>query len=324
MTRVEEKTEFGHVSVLLEETIAALAIQPDGIYVDGTMGGAGHGYEICRRLSAKGRYIGIDRDAAAVAAGRDRLSDFQDRVTILHANYAEIGTLLPQAGITIGGVNGILLDLGVSSHQLDTKERGFSYQTDAPLDMRMDTRSPVTAAELINSYSEQELFRVIREYGEDPFAKNIAKHICRMRAEKPLETTGELVEAVRRAIPMKIQKGLGHPAKRTFQAIRIELNGELTALTYTLDTMIELLAPKGRLCVITFHSLEDRIVKQTFRRHANPCVCPPEFPVCACGKRPDGLVVTRKAILPSEEETTRNSRAKSAKLRVYEKSADES
>ncbi len=313
----EDNKEFKHISVLLDEVLEGLLIKGDGIYVDGTMGGAGHGFEICRRLKDNGRYIGIDQDEDAILAGTQRLKDYKQQVTIVRSNYCEINKVLKE--LQILQVNGILLDLGVSSYQLDTAERGFSYKEDAPLDMRMDNRQEKTARDIVNNYEEMELFRVIRDYGEDPFAKNIAKHIAAARKGSPIETTGELVEIIRAAIPMKIQKNLGHPAKRTFQALRIELNRELEVLKETLEDMVDLLAPKGRLCIITFHSLEDRIVKTEFKRMENPCICPPGFPVCVCNRKSKGNVITRKPILPSEEELAMNKRSKSAKLRVFEK-----
>jgi 16S rRNA (cytosine1402-N4)-methyltransferase len=310
--------EFNHTSVLLKETIEELHIKPDGIYVDGTLGGGGHSYEICRRLTEGGRLIGIDQDADAIAAASDRLSEFSERVTIVRSNYSDMDRVLGNLGIS--HVDGILLDLGVSSFQLDTPERGFTYRSeDAPLDMRMDDRQPLTAKDIVNEYSEMELFRIIRDYGEDRFAKNIAKHIVAERAKKPIETTGELNAIIRAAIPMKVQATGGHPSKRTFQAIRIELNHELDVLSDNLDTMIGLLSPGGRICIITFHSLEDRIVKSIFRKNENPCTCPSNFPVCVCGNKSKGHVVTRKPILPSEEELAVNKRSKSAKLRVFEK-----
>ncbi len=308
---------FEHRSVLLEETIDGLHIIPDGIYVDGTLGGGGHSYEVCRRLGDKGSIIGIDQDAAAIEAAGIRLKDFGEKVTIVRSNYRDMKSKLHELGID--KVDGIILDLGVSSYQLDTAERGFSYRADAPLDMRMDTRQQITARDIVNDYGEEELYRVIRDYGEDKFARNIAKHIVMERGEHPIETTGELTEIVRRAIPMKYQKRSGHPAKRTFQAIRIELNRELEVLRDSLDDMIELLNPGGRLCIITFHSLEDRIVKSAFKKNENPCTCPPDFPVCVCGKVSKGSIVTRKPILPGEEEMELNSRSKSAKLRIFER-----
>ncbi len=310
--------EFKHKSVLLEETIEYLKIHPDGIYVDGTLGGGGHAYEVCRRLSEKGRFIGIDQDADAIKAAAGRLSEFEDRVQIIRSNYCEMQEALAERGIT--KVDGIVLDLGVSSYQLDDPARGFTYRAmDAPLDMRMDTRQNFTAKELINTYSEQELYRVIRNYGEDKFAKNIAKHIVMARKEKEIETTGELTEIVKAAIPAKVRMSGGHPAKRTFQAIRIELNRELEVLQDSLEDMIHLLNPGGRLCIITFHSLEDRVVKNIYKKSENPCTCPSDFPVCVCGKKPLGKAVTRKPVTPSEEEMEHNPRSKSAKLRVFER-----
>lgn len=310
--------EFVHKSVLLNETIDGLNIQPDGIYVDGTLGGGGHAYEVCRRLGDKGSIVGIDQDAAAIEAAGNRLKDFGEKVTIVRSNYCDMKSKLHELGID--KVDGIVLDLGVSSYQLDTAERGFSYREDAPLDMRMDTRQKITARDIVNDYEEMELYRVIRDYGEDKFAKNIAKHIVAARKVKPIETTGELTEIIRASIPMKYQKKSGHPAKRTFQAIRIELNRELEVLKDSLDDMIDLLNPGGRLCIITFHSLEDRIVKSAFRKNENPCTCPSDFPVCVCGKVSKGSILTRKPILPSKEEMEENSRAKSAKLRIFERS----
>ncbi len=310
--------EFKHKSVLLEETIEYLKIHPDGIYVDGTLGGGGHAYEVCRRLSEKGRFIGIDQDADAIKAAAGRLSEFEDRVQIIRSNYCEMQEALAERGIA--KVDGIVLDLGVSSYQLDDPARGFTYRVmDAPLDMRMDTRQNFTAKELINTYSEQELYRVIRNYGEDKFAKNIAKHIVMARKEKEIETTGELTEIVKAAIPAKVRMSGGHPAKRTFQAIRIELNRELEVLQDSLEDMIHLLNPGGRLCIITFHSLEDRVVKNIYKKSENPCTCPSDFPVCVCGKKPLGKAVTRKPVTPSEEEMEHNPRSKSAKLRVFER-----
>ena len=308
--------EFKHKSVLLNETIDGLNIKPDGIYVDGTLGGGGHAYEVCRRLGEKGSIIGIDQDAAAIEAASARLKDFGEKVTIVRSNYCDMKSKLHELGID--KVDGIVLDLGVSSYQLDTAERGFSYREDAPLDMRMDTRQKMTARDIVNDYTEADLYRVIRDYGEDKFAKNIAKHIVQARAVKPVETTAELSEIIRASIPMKFQKKSGHPAKRTFQAIRIELNRELDVLRDSLDDMIDLLNPGGRLCIITFHSLEDRIVKSAFRKNENPCTCPPDFPVCVCGKKSKGSIITKKPILPSEEELEYNSRSKSAKLRIFE------
>ncbi len=311
---------FSHISVLLNETIETLQIKPDGIYIDGTLGGGGHSYEICQRLGEKGRLIGIDRDADAIKAASERLSIFGDKVTICKNTYENMKSVAESLGID--QVDGIVLDLGVSSYQLDTAERGFSYMEDAPLDMRMDREQGISAKEIVNEYSEMELFRVIRDYGEDRFAKNIAKHIVAAREKKPIETTLELAEIIRASIPMKVQKTGGHPAKRTFQAIRIECNRELEQLQNTLDEMIELLAPGGVLAVITFHSLEDRIVKLKFRENENPCICPPDFPVCVCGRKSKGKAL-RKPILPSEEEMKDNSRSRSAKLRVFRKADKE-
>lgn len=310
--------EFNHYSVLLNETIENLNIKPDGIYVDGTIGGGGHAYQVASRLSEKGRLIGIDQDADAIAAAGERLKEFGDKITIIRSNYANMKEELHRIGVE--KVDGIVLDLGVSSFQLDTPERGFTYRDEnAPLDMRMDDRQSLTAKDIVNGYSEMDLYRIIRDYGEDKFAKNIAKHIVQERAKKPIETTGELTEIIRASIPMKVQVTGGHPAKRTFQAIRIELNKELEVLQNNLDDMIDLLNPGGRICIITFHSLEDRIVKTNFKRNENPCTCPSDFPVCVCGKKSKGKVVTRKPILPSEEELEVNSRSKSAKLRVFER-----
>ena len=314
---MEEKMAFQHTSVLLHKTVDGLNIRPDGIYVDATLGGGGHAFQVCSRLDSKGRFIGIDQDAAAIEAAGARLSVFGEKVTIIRSNYCDMKARLQEIGID--KVDGIMIDLGVSSYQLDTADRGFSYRMDAPLDMRMDQRQTMTAKDIVNTYSEMELFHVIRDYGEDRFAKNIAKHIVAERQKSPIETTGQLVEIIRQSIPMKVQKTTGHPAKRTFQAIRIELNRELDVLKDTLDDMIDLLNPGGRLCVITFHSLEDRIVKSNFRRNENPCTCPSDFPVCVCGKVSKGRVVTRKPILPSEEELEVNSRSKSAKLRIFER-----
>ena len=309
--------EFKHKSVLLEETIEYLNVRPDGIYVDGTLGGGGHAYHVCERLSERGRYIGIDQDRAAIAAASERLAPFKDRVTIVRNNYENMDLVLKE--LEISGVDGILLDLGVSSYQLDTLERGFSYKEDTVLDMRMDDRQEMTAKDIVNGYSEGDLFRIIRDYGEDKFAQNIAKHIVEARKKAPIETTGELVEIIKAAIPARVRMNGGHPAKKTFQAIRIELNRELDVLEHSLDKMSDLLNPGGRLCIITFHSLEDRIVKVNFKRNENPCTCPPGFPVCVCGKVSKGKVITKKPVLPSEEELIENKRAKSAKLRVFER-----
>lgn len=308
--------EFHHYSVLLAETIEQLQVKPDGIYVDGTLGGGGHAWEVCRRLTT-GHFYGIDQDDAAIAAAGERLAPFGRKVTILRNNYCNMRSALAAEGVT--GVDGIVLDLGVSSYQLDTEERGFSYRYDAPLDMRMDRRQTLTARDIVNNYAESGLYRIIRDYGEDRFAKNIAKHIVKNRADKPIETTFELNEIIKAAIPARMRQN-GHPSKQTFQAIRIECNRELEVLRDSLDDFIALLNPGGRLCVITFHSLEDRIVKTIFKKNENPCTCPSDFPVCVCGNVSKGQVITRKAILPSERELSENSRSKSAKLRVFERS----
>lgn len=309
--------EFKHKSVLLDETIENLCIKPDGIYVDGTLGGGGHSYEICKRLGEGGRLIGIDQDEDAIRAAGLRLNEFKDKVTIVRDNYRNIADVLKT--LSISHVDGIVLDLGVSSYQLDTIERGFTYKEDAPLDMRMDNRNDKTAADIVNEYSEFDLYRIIRDYGEDKFAKNIAKHICMARKNQRIETTGQLTEIIKAAIPMKVRAVGGHPAKKTFQAIRIELNRELEVLEDSIDTMIDLLNPEGRICIITFHSLEDRIVKTRFRNNENTCTCPPDFPVCVCGNKPKGHVITRKPIEPTDEEIEYNKRSKSSKLRVFER-----
>ena len=308
--------EFKHKSVLLNETIEGLNIRPDGIYVDGTLGGAGHSFEIASRLNSLGRLIGFDQDEDAIKASSEKLKGF-DNVTIVRSNYRNMKEELNNLGID--KVDGIMLDLGVSSYQLDTIERGFSYKEEAPLDMRMDNRQQLTARDIVNGYSQSELFRIIRDYGEDKFAANIAKHIVLNREEKPIETTTELAEIIKAAIPMKFRKQGGHPAKQTFQAIRIELNSELTVLQESLMEMIDMLKPGGRICIITFHSLEDRIVKNIFKDAEDPCTCPKNFPVCVCGKKSKGTVITRKPIAPGEEELEYNSRSKSAKLRIFEK-----
>lgn len=314
---MENTVTFKHNPVLLEEVLEGLNIKPDGIYVDGTLGGAGHSYEICSRLKG-GRLIGIDQDEDAVKAASERLKEFGDIVSIVKSNYENVDPVLKELGIK--EVDGILLDLGVSSYQLDTPERGFSYRNDAPLDMRMDRERDLTAADVVNTYSEYDLFRIIRDYGEDRFAKNIAKHIVIERAKKKIETTFELNEIVKASIPAKVRETGGHPSKRTFQAIRIELNRELEVLENSLEKMIDLLKPGGRLCIITFHSLEDRIVKTAFNKAENPCTCPPEFPVCVCGKKSKGKHLTKKAVLPTEKEQEENPRSKSSKLRIFEKS----
>lgn len=311
--------EFNHISVLLNETIEGLKIKPDGTYADGTLGGAGHSFQIASKLNGLGRLIGFDQDEDAIKASTERLKEFNN-VTIVRSNYRNMKEELNNLGIE--RVDGILLDLGVSSYQLDTVSRGFSYKEEAPLDMRMDNRNEVTARDIVNNYSQGDLFRIIRDYGEDKFAANIAKHIVMNREIKPIETTTELAEIVKAAIPMKFRKQGGHPAKQTFQAIRIELNSELSVLKESLMDMIDLLNPGGRICIITFHSLEDRIVKNIFKEAEDPCTCPKNFPTCVCGKKSKGKVITRKPILPSEEELELNSRSKSAKLRIFEKIAD--
>ncbi len=314
---MREKMEFNHVSVLLNECMDGLCIRPDGIYVDGTLGGAGHGYNICRRLSETGRFIGIDQDAAAIRVSMERLSEFGDKAVIVKSNYVHMKQVLGDMGID--QVDGILLDLGVSSYQLDTPERGFSYQVDAPLDMRMDQDRAMTAKDIVNTYEEERLYELIKWYGEERYARNIARRIVQKRQETEIRTTGELVEIIRDSMPAKAKNGKGHPAKRTFQAIRIELNQELSVLEESLEDMVSLLSDGGRLCIITFHSLEDRIVKNFFRKKEHPCTCPPDFPVCVCGKMPEGKVITRKPILPGINEQSENKRSKSAKLRIFEK-----
>ena len=309
--------EFKHKSVLLYETVDELNIKPDGIYVDGTLGGGGHSYEIAKRLSWGGRLIGIDQDEDAIKAAGKRLEPYMDRVTIVRNNYCNMDKVLDELGID--KVDGIMLDLGVSSYQLDAADRGFTYNVDTALDMRMDQRQEITAKDIVNEYSEFDLYRIIRDYGEDRFAKNIAKHIVAARQEKPIETTFELNDIIKAAIPMKVRATGGHPSKRTYQAIRIELNKELEVLENSIDMMIDRLKPEGRLCIITFHSLEDRIVKTRFRNNENPCTCPPSFPACVCGKVPKGRVITRKPVVPTDEEINENSRSKSSKLRVFER-----
>ena len=309
--------EFKHISVLLNEVIENLNIKPDGIYLDGTLGGAGHSSCIAEKLSEKGHLYGIDQDADAINAASKRLEPFSNRVTIIRDNYENAVKRLKELGVK--GVDGILLDLGVSSYQLDEADRGFSYKEDRPLDMRMDQRQSLTAKDIVNEWSEMELYHIIRDYGEDKFAKNIAKHICIERAKKEIETTGELDRIVHESIPAKLRTKGGNPSKGTFQAIRIACNRELDVLQDSLDEMIDFLNPGGRICIITFHSLEDRITKVNFKRNENPCTCPPEFPVCVCGKKSKGKVITRKPILPSQEELDNNKRSASAKLRVFEK-----
>ena len=313
--------EFNHYSVLLEETINNLNIDPNGIYVDGTLGGAGHSIEIAKRLD-KGRLIGIDRDSDAIEAASKRLKPYEDKVTIVKGNFADITSILQ--GLGIDKVNGIVLDLGVSSYQIDTEGRGFSYMSDdAPLDMRMDREARLTAEDIVNDYSEDDLCRIIRDYGEDRFARNIARNICKAREEERIVTAGQLNAIIRESIPKKLQATGGHPAKRTYQAIRIELNRELDVLQDNLNDFINLLNEDGRICIITFHSLEDRIVKVAFKNNQDPCICPKDFPVCTCGRKSKGKVVTRKPILPSDKELEENSRSRSAKLRVFERNGNE-
>ena len=309
--------EFNHYSVMLNETIEQLNIKPDGVYVDGTLGGAGHSSEIAKRLSEKGHLYGIDQDEAAIEAAGERLKPFEDRVSIIRSNYKDAVSILKNQGVK--GVDGILLDLGVSSYQLDTVERGFSYRFDTDLDMRMDTRERLTAKDIVNTYSLKDLSRIIKDYGEDQFAQNIAKHIVEARQFKTIETTFELNEIIKASIPMKFRATGGHPSKRTFQAIRIECNHELDVLRDSLDEMIDFLNPGGRLAIITFHSLEDRIVKTSFKKNEDPCTCPKNFPVCVCGNKSKGAQTTRKPIVPSDKELMENSRSKSAKLRVFER-----
>lgn len=309
--------EFNHKSVLLKETIDNLNVRPGGIYVDGTLGGGGHSFEILKRLGGNGKLIGIDRDSDAINAAAERLKEFGSAATIVRDNYSNMADVVKSLGIN--GVDGIVLDLGVSSYQLDTVSRGFTYKADAPLDMRMDDRQKLTAQDIVNDYSENEIYRIIRDYGEDKFAKNIAKHIVNARKNERITTTGQLSDIIKAAIPARVRMAGGHPAKKTFQAIRIELNSELDVLTKSIDTMIDLLNDKGRICIITFHSLEDRIVKNGFKRNENPCTCPPDFPVCVCGKKAKGKIITRKPIVPSEQELNQNKRAKSSKLRVFER-----
>jgi 16S rRNA (cytosine1402-N4)-methyltransferase len=308
--------EFKHVSVLLDECIEGLNIKPDGIYVDCTLGGAGHSSEIVKRLSPKGRLIGIDQDKDALKAAGKRLEKYSN-VTLVHSNFHEIKSVLDQLGID--EVDGILMDLGVSSYQLDTGERGFSYMQDAPLDMRMNRDVEFSAYDVINGYSEEELYRVIREYGEEKFAKRIAGFIVNARANKNIETTLELVDIIKAAIPAKARREGPHPAKRTFQAIRIEVNNELGIINKTINDGVTKLSKGGRMAIITFHSLEDRIVKNSYRDLENPCNCPKELPMCVCGRKPIVKVLTRKPIEPSKEELEFNPRSRSAKLRVLEK-----
>ena len=311
--------EFSHVPVLYQECLDSLNIKPDGIYVDGTLGGAGHASGVCAQLKDTGLFIGIDRDIDALNASQKRLADLNTACEkkFVQSNYADIKYVLRDLGID--KIDGALLDLGVSSFQLDNPERGFSYMHDAPLDMRMNASDKFTAEDVVNDYSEKELIRIIKDYGEEKWAVRIAQFICDARVEERITTTGKLVEIIKAAIPAAARREGPHPAKRTFQAIRIEVNDELGALERAVNDFIDVLAPNGRLAIITFHSLEDRIVKDIFKNRLNPCTCPPEFPVCVCGKKPDVKKITGKPILPSEEELEINSRARSAKLRVIEK-----
>ena len=313
--------EFRHTSVLLEETIENLNIRPEGIYLDGTIGGGGHSYQIASRLNENGHLYGTDQDGDAIEAASQRLEKFGDRVQIIRDNYVNACSDLK--ALNVNRLDGILLDLGVSSYQFDNGDRGFSYRTDAPLDMRMDTRQELTAKEIVNEYPESDIFHIIRDYGEEKFAQNIAKHIVEYRKNEPIETTGQLNEIIKASIPEKIREKGGHPSKQTYQALRIACNHELDVLKDSIDTMIKMLTPGGRFCIITFQSLEDRIVKTAFRRNENPCTCPPDFPVCVCGKKPLGRVITRKPIIPSDEEMKENPRSKSAKLRVFERNDNE-
>ena len=310
--------EFKHIPIMLEPVLQGLNIKEDGIYVDGTLGGAGHSSEIAKRLGSEGRLIGIDQDMDAIAAASKRLAEYNN-VSIVHSNYVNIRSVLDD--LNIQGVDGILLDLGVSSYQLDNKERGFSYREDAPLDMRMDRDSDYTAADIVNDYSEDELRRIISRYGEEKFAGRIASGIVKFREKQRIETTFQLNEIIKNAIPAAARRQGGNPGKRTYQAIRIELNKELSVLEESLADMIDILKPGGRFCIITFHSLEDRIVKNAFKDAEHPCICPPEFPVCTCGRVSKGRIVTRKPIVADEEELERNPRSSSAKLRVFEKAS---
>ena len=309
-------TEFYHVSVLLEECIEGLNIKPDGVYVDGTLGGAGHSSRIAAKLTT-GRHIGIDRDPIALKAAAQRLKPWEDRVTLVHSNFCEIKSVLDN--LNIEGVDGILLDLGVSSPQLDDGERGFSYMVDAPLDMRMNNEDSLSAHDVVNSWSFEELKKILYEYGEERYAPRIASAICSRREQKPIETTLELVEIIRSAMPVAALREKQHPAKRSFQAIRIAVNDELNSVAKVMEDAIPKLNKGGRLAVITFHSLEDRIVKNAMASAAKGCTCPPSFPVCVCGKKPQVKIITRKPIISGEEELERNPRARSAKLRICEK-----
>jgi S-adenosyl-methyltransferase mraW len=309
---------FEHVSVLLNECIDNLNIEPDGIYCDCTLGGGGHSYQIASRLNENGLLIGIDQDTNALKAASERLKEF-DNVKYVHSNFSDVKNIVEGFDLGQNSVNAFLLDLGVSSHQLDEADRGFSYNHDAPLDMRMDVTCPLSADKVVNEYSEDELAKIIKDYGEERWAKRIAQFIVKERQIKPIETTFELVSVIKKAVPKGARADGPHPAKRTFQAIRIEVNNELGILENTINDMVDLLKPKGRICIITFHSLEDRIVKNVFRNLENPCVCPRDFPICVCGKKPKVRVVTRKPIIPSDDEILSNHRSRSAKLRVIEK-----
>lgn len=311
-----EKIEFNHVSVLLNECIENLNIKPDGIYVDGTMGGAGHSLEIVKKLSEKGMLIGIDRDEEALTVAKERLKEFNN-VKYVHDNHDNIDEIIKN--LNIKGVDGILLDLGVSSYQIDEKTRGFTYMDDGPLDMRMDKSQKLTAEYIVNNYKEQDLARIIFEYGEEKFSRKIARNICEYRKNKKIETTGELVKIIEKSIPGKFREKNSHPAKRTFQAIRIEVNNEIEPLYNTIKNSITTLNSKGRLCVITFHSLEDRMVKKAYVDAEGKCTCPKDLPYCVCGNVSLGKIITKKPILPTEKEMQENSRSRSAKLRVFEK-----
>ena len=313
----EADQAYGHKPVLLDECLEALAIRPDGVYLDGTLGRAGHSLEILRRLTAGGRLIGLDRDGTALEAARVRLAEYADRVTLVHSNFSRLAEVLDD--LHIDAVDGMLFDLGVSSPQLDDASRGFSYMQDAPLDMRMDTSAPLSAADIVNTWSQEELRRILFEYGEERYAPAIARAIVRARETAPVKTTLELVEIIKSAMPPAALREKQHPAKRSFQAIRIAVNGELDALPPMLRAAVDGLNPGGRLAVITFHSLEDRIVKNIFKENEDPCICPKEFPVCVCGRKSKGKVITRKPIVPSEEELLENKRSKSSKLRVFKR-----
>ena len=314
---MSESVSFSHRSVLLDECIEALAIKPDGIYIDGTCGGAGHSSVIASHLGEQGLLIGLDQDATAVQVATERLSVFGSRARVVRSNFCDLDKVCRELGIE--RIDGLLLDLGVSSYQLDTPERGFSYQADAPLDMRMDVRNPLTARTVVNEYSEEKLRKILFEYGEERFSSRIASNIVRARESAPIETTGELVEIVKHSIPAHAREGGHHPAKRSFQALRIEVNAELDVIAPAIKSAVRLLNPGGRMAIITFHSLEDRIVKQTFAELASGCTCPKSFPVCVCGNKPKVKVISKKPILPSRLELEENPRSRSAKLRVAEK-----